>query len=214
LRGSSAVAAVSLFILSSLGPARASDPGSASGLASLLAGFAAMPGLSARFHEEKRLPLLVEPLVTEGTLLFSPPDRLLRRVETPVRSSLLLAGDELVIDDGRSERSLALDTYPMVRAFVDSFRLLLAGDLPGLTRLYDVAFEPGAEGWSLALAPRAAPLKDAIREIAVRGKGQQLLELTVRDLRGGETRTRFSQIDPARRFSPEERASLFRAGGP
>ncbi len=42
----------------------------------LLARFAGMSGLSAKFREEKRMALLAAPLVNEGILYFAPKGRL------------------------------------------------------------------------------------------------------------------------------------------
>ena len=63
-------------------------------LAQLIADLAAIPGLEAHFSEEKRLALLEEPLVSEGSLYYARPDRLRRSVEQPVRSTLVLRGAE------------------------------------------------------------------------------------------------------------------------
>ena len=53
----------------------------------LLAEFSHMPGLEARFREEKRIALLVLPLVSEGTIHFAPPARLVVTVMTGRRRS-------------------------------------------------------------------------------------------------------------------------------
>src|SRR5689334_3239312 len=47
----------------------------------LLRAFSGMPGLEARFREEKRIALLARPLTSEGRLFFTHPGLLLRRVE-------------------------------------------------------------------------------------------------------------------------------------
>ncbi len=49
----------------------------------LLARFKAVPGLQAKWHEEKRIALLAKPLVSDGTLHYAPPQKLARHTLSP-----------------------------------------------------------------------------------------------------------------------------------
>src|SRR4051812_34136298 len=91
--------------------ARADDkpaPAAATGLDALMARFRAIPGLSARFREEKRIALLARPLVSEGTIHYAPPGRLARHQLTPTISSVLLEGATLRFGDGTTEERVDL----------------------------------------------------------------------------------------------------------
>ena len=55
----------------------------------LLAGFASMTGMSARFVEEKQIALLARPIRSEGVLYFTAPGRLMRRVTSPTVAAAL-----------------------------------------------------------------------------------------------------------------------------
>ena len=181
----------------------------------LIADLAAIPGLAAHFREEKHLALLEEPLVSEGSLYYARPDRLRRSVEQPIPSTLVLRGSELSMAAGGSARVIDLESQPTVRAFVDSFRLILAGDLTRLRELYDLELRAAtSDGWDLALKPRSPPLSDAIAAVEVRGRGRVLRELRVRESGGDETVTQFRDVDPARSFSERERDELFRIPEP
>jgi hypothetical protein len=171
-----------------------------------------MPGLAARFHEEKQLSLLQAPLLSEGMLYFAPPDRLVRHVEKPAPSTLLLRGDELVLGTAADQHAIDLASQPAVRSFVDAFRLVLAGDLPRLRALYDIAFhDRGAGGgWQIQLAPRDERLAGVIRSIEVAGSGVELREVRVVQVSGDATTTRFSDVDRNRHFSAAELEALFR----
>lgn len=199
--------ATSLLLL--VTPAVARD---APSLETLVASFAAMPGLSARFREEKQLSLLQAPLVSEGTLAFAPPDQLVRHVEKPAPSTLLLRGSELVMGTASDQRAIDLSTQPAVRSFVDAFRLVLAGDLPQLRTLYEIAFRAtdAGGGWQIALTPRDAQLAAAIRTIEVAGSDLELHSVRVVQVNGDSTATRFHDVDRNRRFSAAERDALFR----
>ena len=194
-----------------LGFARAATARDAPSLEALIASFAAMPGLSARFHEEKQLSLLQVPLLSEGVLYFAPPDRLVRHVEKPAPSTLLLRGDELVLGTAAEQHAIDLASQPAVRSFVDAFRLVLAGDLPRLRALYDIQFHAtGASGWQIQLAPRDERLAGALRAIELSGADQVLREVRVVQRNGDTTTTRFSDVDRNRHFSATELEALFR----
>lgn len=185
----------------------------------LLAEFAAMPGLRATFREEKRLALLEAPLVSEGTLHFAPPGRLARHVTSPSPSSVVIDGDRLVFGDAKGSRELDLAARPPVRAFVDAFVKLLAGDRPGLERLFAVELVAGEErqparasgaAWRLGLRPRASPLKDVFDRLEAEGTGVVLARLGVFERSGDATETTFRDVDAARAYSKDELERVFR----
>ncbi len=181
------------------------------GLEALLADFAAMDGLSARFREEKHLALLREPLVSHGSLYFARPDRLVRYVENPLRSVLLLSGSELSLGAGGDRRRLDLTSNPLVSALVNSFRQLLTGDLEGLRQHYRIDFE-GAEGagWQIHLVPFSPPLlRDSIAGIHFSGRGRVPTRFRVVEIGGDETVTHLYEVELNRQFDETEIAKLF-----
>jgi hypothetical protein len=191
-----------------------SDPG----LASLLRRFSALPGLSARFRETKHLELLREPLASSGVLHFAPPDRLVRRMEEPVPSTLLVVGDTVTIRDAGGGWSADLGVHPAVRSFVDGFRLILRGDLAALHEAYAVEFEasggdPGGD-WRIRLVPRSEALRQVVASITLGGRGAVVRELRVVEANGDETRDEFYDVDADRRYSEAELESLFRVPEP
>src|SRR5664279_2835561 len=74
----------------------------------LLGAFAHMPGLEARFVEDKHLALLAEPLQSSGVLFFARPGMLLRRVEAPRKSEVVITPTELRMKDADGEQSIDL----------------------------------------------------------------------------------------------------------
>jgi outer membrane lipoprotein-sorting protein len=210
-------AALAVVLVGTAAATPAAEPPAPRSLESLLAAFRALPGVSARFREERRIALLREPLVSSGTVYFAPPDRLVRHVERPIASTALIEGGELRFGAGGAQRSLDLEANSAVRGFVDGFRLLLAGDLAALRQLYEVHLEapPGSEdAWELALRPSQEPLRTAIESIRISGRDRTLLALRIRERNGDETRMEFSDVRTDRRFSPAEIAELFRLPDP
>lgn len=217
LRSNRRLGAVLIALLAALAASGTAVGGAwaqgASGIEALLERFARMPGLQARFREEKHIGLLAAPIVNEGTLHFAPPDRLVRRVRRPHRSTLLVRGDRLRVRDGGRTRSVDLSESPMVRAFVDSFRALLAGDRRALESHFELALEGKGSGegaWHLTMRPRDPGLRRAIRRISVDGRGVVLERLVVEERNGDRSVTTFSEVDPSRRYGRDELRRVFR----
>lgn len=191
------------------------DVGGRQDLTRLMAEFAAMPGLVARFREEKSLALLRAPLVSHGSIYYAPPNRLARVVRSPDPSQLVVDGDRLLLATPGETRTIDLAAYPILRAFVDSLRLLLRGDLPALEEQFRVDFSrpPGepAGRWQLELRPHQMPLSESLRKIRIAGQGRALLEFHVTDAAGDETRMSFSEVDTEHHFSDRELAEHFRS---
>jgi hypothetical protein len=196
------------------GPGRGED-----GLASLLAGFAAMPGLAARFREERHLGLLKEPLVSHGALYFAPPDRLARHVEAPFPSRLVVRGDHVEYGTAADGGGIDLSASPVLGSFVEAFRLLLRGDVRRLRHVFSVRWTPTGRGergdsWHLSLSPRREPLKGIVESLEVTGRGRLLSSISIREVRGDRTEMTFSDVDPDRRFPMEEAARIFQLQDP
>ena len=192
--------------------------GAATGLEALLADFAAIPGLAARFSEERHIALLKEPMVSSGALYLAPPDGMLRRVDDPIASAVLVEGNRLVFSGSGNRLDLDLDRSPAVRVYIDTFRLLLAGDAEALREIYRIEFEAGedsAEGvWLIRLRPLHSPLAETIASVEIAGRGRTLGEFRLKKVRGDETVTRFSEVDTTRRFGDGELAEMFRLSPP
>ena len=115
-------------------------------------------------------------------------------------------------------RRIDLGTQPELRAFVEALRLVLAGDLESLQARFETAFQTGGpadpESWRLRLVPREGPLRAIVAEIEVTGTGGLISSLRVREVGGDETIDRFSDVDPARRYSEPEISRLFDVPSP
>ncbi len=184
-------------------------------LEQLLARFAGMTGLSAKFREEKRMALLAAPLVNEGTLYFAPKGRLARHITAPAPATVLIDEGSLRYADAGGSETLTLDQNPVLRLFIDSFVKIFAGDREALARMYTmelVGLPAGADGaprWSLRLRPRIAPMTQVIERIDIEGHEVVLETMRIVEIGGDETITIFSEVDAARRFTDQELAALF-----
>jgi hypothetical protein len=180
----------------------------------LLARFRAIPGLFARYREEKHIALLAQPLVSEGTVHFAPPRRVARHSVAPSPSSVVYDGASLRFGDEAGEQRIDVGANPVVRAFVDSFVDVLAGDRAALDHAFVVDFrvsDPAhPERWELSLVPRSVDLLAILREMRFAGDGVVVSRMVVREASGDEGVTTFSAVDAAHRYSSAEAARVFR----
>ncbi len=177
-------------------------------LDALMKQLSAIPGLEARFTEEKHITLLAAPLSTEGMIRFSPPSMLARQTTKPTASRVVISGDRLYFDDGKNSQEIDVGNNPVVRAFVNSFVLLLAGDRAGLEETFTMKLTPGLP-WELELRPKKAPISKIIDRMRVQGRGVKVEKLIVEEASGDRTETTFHDVDTGRRFSDAEKKKFF-----
>jgi outer membrane lipoprotein-sorting protein len=173
-------------------------------LESLMAGMAKTTGVEARFLERKEIALLSEPIETRGTLVFLPPDRLVRITTEPSHSRLVIAGEHFSFRDAAGGEAVDLSANPLAREFVDNFIVLFNGDLARLRERYEPVLSGDAARWSLALRPRHRPLSDLIERITLEGSGRTLRGMEMLERDGDRTTTRFEDVAVDRRFTPAE----------
>ena len=100
----------------------------------LLAGLSKAPGLYARFREEKHITLLQAPLVSEGSIYFAPPSRFARHTEKPIKSVMIIDGNQLQFGNADGQESMDLGTNPVARLFADASSCCCRAIAPGWRR--------------------------------------------------------------------------------
>jgi outer membrane lipoprotein-sorting protein len=191
-------------------------PGKAVDAAGLLSAFSKMPGLEARFREEKHMALLAKPLESRGVLFFTHPGLLLRRVESPRASEVIISADSVRLRDASGEQALDLRTRKDLRPFVESLTWILAGNRKALDSVYAVSFQPesASAAWQLTLKPKVEPLSRLIAHIRITGRGYAVAQIEVGETNGDKTITHILEANPKRSFDAAERAKLFGVGAP
>jgi outer membrane lipoprotein-sorting protein len=177
----------------------------------LFAGLAKLPGLTASFHEEKHLSVLVEPLVSEGTVAFAPPDRLIRVTRTPIWSSLIVKESSITYTDdaGKQELSMAQD-HP-ARAFVQVFVDVIRGDLASIQKRFELSFSTtSGESWTLSLRPRKQKELAEIKQIRLDGSGLAIASMEVVEASGDRAVTTFSSVTTSRSPTSKEIAAMLK----
>ena len=119
--------------------------------AMLFDALAALPGISATYREEKFLTVLVEPVVSEGRVLFAPPSKLVRVTTKPIWSSLVVEKNSLSYRDAAGPQKVPAAKGDPARAFVEVFVDVAKGNRKGLEKTFSVTFATNDDGWTLVL---------------------------------------------------------------
>lgn len=156
------------------------------GLAELMRALSAVSHAQARFVERRYLQVLKQPLELSGTLSYTAPGRLVKHTLAPRAERMTVEADRLVIEDlvkGRS-RSLSLQDYPVLWAFIDSFRATLQGDQAALERFYRPQLEGDRARWTLSLQPRERRMRSMVSVIRISGSADRLTGVEIEETRG------------------------------
>ena len=162
----------------------ATDP--AWGLEQLMQRFAQVKSSKGTFVERKHLRILNAPLESSGTLIYTAPGSLEKHTLKPKPETLVLEKDTLTFEDAtrKRRRTLRLQDYPVVWAFVESIRSTLAGDLRSLNRFYRVALEGGEPEWRLTLDPREPDIQRMVSRIQISGSRASIRSIEVAEAEG------------------------------
>ena len=202
---------------STLGSGEARAEASASDRAlldGLLAGFAKVQSLKARFSEEKHMALLAAPLRSQGRLYYAKPKLLAPHPESPQKSSLVLRGEKLTFGDDKRQESMELAAQPAVRILVDTFVSVLAGDGASLEKLAKLEVEALPEGaFQIRVTPKDPAVLKIVRSMSFAGKGAELSRMELLDANGDRTVTTFSGLQLGGKLGEAEVARVFRVGG-
>jgi hypothetical protein len=137
------------------------------------------------FDEEKRIGVLDVPLDQSGTLEYRGPGYLNKHVEVPEDQSFEIDGDRVrLVQPGRPTREMGLDELPVLRAFAEGLRALLAGNLGVLEQHYRLALAGEEQGWTLALKPLDGELAALIKGIEFSGRGGRVERITINESGG------------------------------
>ena len=155
----------------------------------LMQALAQAPHPTTPFTETRHLNLLDVPLQSHGELEFRAPDYLRRSVAGG--ESFEIDGGRLVVHTvGGEQRELSLDSYPGLRAFAESFRATLAGDLVALHRYFRSELHGTEQNWELRLVPTDAHLGAVIARISLFGHGGRVTRVETYERGGDYTVTR------------------------
>jgi len=169
----SVLGAVAITIALAVSPAQIAHAASSADveLAALMQKLSEVRTAGGKFTERRYFSILDEPLILKGTVRYRAPDYVRKEYRDPDSESYEVRGDDLTIEypDGR-RRDLSIDEHPVLRAFVESYRATLAGDLETLRRYFDLELGGYMDAWQLRLTPRDSELAGHLRAVVMRGR--------------------------------------------
>jgi len=159
------------------------------GVEELMQNLARVKIAKAKFVERKYLSMLNAPLEFSGTLIYTAPGRLEKYTLLPKPESLVLEHDKLTMENkGRNQRrTLVLQDYPVIWAFVESIRSTLAGDLQTLNRFYRASLEGGEDQWRLLLKPTEPKMQSMVSEIRIGGSKNRIRTIEIIETEGNRS---------------------------
>jgi hypothetical protein len=155
----------------------------------LMQGLAQVKTAKGKFVERKYLTILTAPLEFSGTLVYTAPAHLEKYTLLPEPQSMVLDRDRLTMENKakNERRTVALQDYPVIWAFVESMRSTLAGDLPTLTRFYRVDLEGTENQWRLLLKPSEPKMQAMVSEIRIGGARNRIRTIEIVEAEGNRS---------------------------
>ena len=131
----------------------------------------------ARFVERKYIAMLDKPVESSGELSFTAPDRMEMRTLKPKKQAMLLDGNRLTLEQDGRQKTVSLQSYPEVAAFVEGIRGTLVGDRQALEKVYKVHLIGSPARWQLMLVPRDAGMGRIISRIRIGGSQGEVTQV-------------------------------------
>lgn len=173
----SVLAAILLLIYGHCwGEAPTPEPAPAWNIEQLMQSMAAVKSSKRKFTEKKYMSVLTVPLESSGTLYYEAPARLEKHTLAPKDERMVLDHGILSVENraGQVLRTMMVDQYPAIGAFVESIRATLAGDLKSLSRYYQIKLAGDAGHWHMQLVPNDGSMHEVVREIRIDGRGNHI----------------------------------------
>jgi outer membrane lipoprotein-sorting protein len=154
--------------------------------------------LRATIVQRKRHPVLKGEAVTEGTLLFSRPDRIRWEVETPERMIVVIDDQALVVyrpERKEAERRNLRDDFAS-RAVVEFLRAGMNLDVAEMEKRFQVDLYRGDGLLTLVLTPRSRWVAQAIASVTITHHEEEAVprRIAVVGQKGDRTETSLARV--------------------
>jgi len=166
--------------------------------------------LRGAFEQEKQLHGFSNPLKSSGDFLLLRDRGIAWNTRKPFASSTRLTRSKLlaILPDGSTQVLVDASASPGMAAVNSLLMALVAGDLDALSSRFTMKETLRADGgWSLALQPRDAALKQAFTAIVLDGD-RYVRGVEISEPGGDRTRIRFSELRETPPPTRQEAAQL------
>jgi hypothetical protein len=152
--------------------------------------------LVRHFVQEKQLKILKRPIRTEGVMFYRADEGVCWHTEQPVLSTLVLGREQLrqLDEAGADAMVITAEQQPALFGFTQLFFSLLAGQVEGAARQFELRIAGDSEQWQLGLLPRNNMLQRFIARMQLDG-GARVDSVIVTDPGGDHTIIRFTPFE-------------------
>jgi outer membrane lipoprotein-sorting protein len=123
------------------------------------------PSLQANFREERHLAMLKDPVVNEGKVWFTLPDKIRREIAGRTPSTTVIDGKKMSIyyPNYQQLEIYDLEKRPVIK---DSLRALTAGlNFREVTNYYDLQGSKNGNDYQITLTPKTASVKKLVKTV-------------------------------------------------
>jgi outer membrane lipoprotein-sorting protein len=123
------------------------------------------PSLQANFREERHLAMLKDPVVNEGKVWFTLPDKIRREIGGRTPSTTVTDGKKVSIyyPNYQQLEVYDLEKRPIIK---DTLRALTAGlNFREVTNYYDIAGSKNGSEYQLTLTPKTAAVRKLVKTV-------------------------------------------------
>ena len=184
-----------ILVLSLCLPVQAADQPSEWNIEQLMQLLSKTQSARASFVETKSISMLDAPVESSGELFYKAPDHFEKRTLKPKPESMVLEGNTLVLERGKKKRSLQLQNYPEIAAFIESIRGTLAGDRQALERTYQLDLQGSRQQWELLLKPIDSKMQKIVEHIRISGVENVLRTIEITQADGDSSLMTIEQIE-------------------
>jgi outer membrane lipoprotein-sorting protein len=158
-----------LFILSGIAPLVYASPMTQGDIDQLVQKLQALhnsqPSLQANFREERHLAMLKDPVVNEGKVWFTLPDKIRREIGGKTPSTTVTDGKKVSIyyPNYQQVEIYDLEKRPIIK---DTLRALTAGlNFREVTNYYDIVGSKNGNEYQLTLTPKTASVRKLVKTV-------------------------------------------------
>ena len=155
--------------------------------------------VKTRFVQEKTMALFNHPLVTRGSIWVAPPERLLWRVDSPMRYALALDGTRVRQWDGETGKTttMSLDGNPVFAAVTEQLNAWFGGRYGLLAQDYDVEQRAVAPATFVFVPKPSAPSAKMLKSVTVvfREDARYIASIQIADRSGDVTTLTFADTE-------------------
>jgi outer membrane lipoprotein-sorting protein len=153
------------------------------------------PSFSANFREERRNPMLKDPVLNEGKVWFTLPDKIRREIDGKTPSTTVIDGKKMSIyyPNFKEVEVYDMEKRPMLK---DSLSAITAGlDFRRVTSFYTIEGTKDDSEYHLKLTPKTAAVKKLVQSVDVTiDQNLTPSHVNVVDVKGGKISEIYSNV--------------------